>query len=281
MFQWYIDTILKDVVCLAFPQKNLTNFLLSVVPSERKSFHAKYEISTKTIYIYNLSRNTNYILSSALHELAHHVDFMLNNQASHGDSFYKCYYQILNTAIDLGIIDTAQLKKATDVRDIRVLEKKCGLLKTKPNNSINKKKNLSVLVIKSGYNDVKYLKEKKYYFEPINCYWYKTISNDYVLKEMTNLKNKFSTIKIDCYPYYNVPINAIYYVIAESTYEKRELLKKRGYKYDTTKYPKKWIKKIDSDNYESETIFLKKNHFKFVIKNNLNFSKKTLDIKKK
>lgn len=272
MIQKYIETILKDILNIAYPQKGLENFILSIVPSERKSFHGKYLFKTKTIVIYNFSRGTHSIIATAIHELAHHVNYILYNGKGHEAKFYDCYKKLMETAIKIGLVNYEILKQQKDVNDINMLEKKAGKPTAKYTHSLNKRKDINIIVVKADYKNKIFLKEQHFYYDKISCYWYKIVPKNKVEEILKYLKTKKPELKINNYEYYKLPLTAVYYIIVDSPYNKKDLLKKRGYKYyNDKKLTNKWVKQIMAEDYYNEITYLIKERFDYKTKNNINF----------
>lgn len=275
MFERYIKTVLNDVLKTAYPDnKDVSAFNVKIIPAERKSLHGKYTFNDYTITIFNLSRDTNFIISTAIHELAHHVNFIINNKRNHGSEFYDCFKKLLYAGITIGAVDYNKLREVQDVRDISVFEKKFGIPTVKYNKSKNTKKELRILNVKGTYTDKELLKENKFYYEPISGEWYKIVNNSQLETEINKLKDVNPKIIIKHFDYYKMPINAVYYFIVDSSYERKNILKDRKYRYENTKLKNKWVKKVDADKFYEEERFLIINRFEYKVKNNLNFFQK-------
>lgn len=68
-----IDTVLR----YAYPDnyKKYLSYFIRIRPKELKSKHAHYIRKERMIEIFNLSRESRFLLTTCLHEIAHHVEY--------------------------------------------------------------------------------------------------------------------------------------------------------------------------------------------------------------
>ena len=70
------------------------------------------------IRIFNLARPTQTIVKTAIHELAHHVDWCGRGKTGHDKEFYRIYKALLEAAHALGEIDLAAAGSGSTEADL-------------------------------------------------------------------------------------------------------------------------------------------------------------------
>ncbi|MDD5373315.1 MAG: hypothetical protein PHO62_07825 [Sulfurimonas sp.] len=123
---------LKIIVTAAYPAaKDADNFTLELLSEDNPRVHGDYTPKTKNIRIYNaINKSREHLISTAVHELAHHVECVLTGTSGHAKGFYKIMHELLGVCMgleDLGFdYNEAKNKKMLDSNDIRVMEKFFG-----------------------------------------------------------------------------------------------------------------------------------------------------------
>lgn len=107
--------------------ENGYDFTLSLLEKDNPRAHGDYNSATKHINIYNsINKSREHLLSTAIHELAHHVDFCLNDSTGHGRVFYGILFELIQ--VGMGVKELmfdyfeAKEKKMIDSNDIRMME---------------------------------------------------------------------------------------------------------------------------------------------------------------
>jgi hypothetical protein len=126
----------KDALILlgntAYPAlKDIDTFTLSLKVEDNPRAHGDYRPSTKHINIYNsINKSREHLIATAVHELCHHIEYLLTGTTGHSKNFYKILHEMLGYAMgleELGFdFEEAKTKKMVDSNDIRMLEKYFG-----------------------------------------------------------------------------------------------------------------------------------------------------------
>ena len=70
--EYELQRVLKEIAETAFPEKEVWYFKVLIISQESKGKHGDYNLMSKEIRIFNLSRKTAHIIKTTIHELAHH-----------------------------------------------------------------------------------------------------------------------------------------------------------------------------------------------------------------
>lgn len=197
-----IHKSLVNIAKLTYPDREIPKFIIKMINEERKTFHGfyRYENVNKwgkknlpEIHIFNLTRPTQYVLSTAVHELAHHCDYMIRKTSDHSKLFYQEFSKLLETAIKHNIIDFETIKQKTDSADIRQLMKYF-----KHMDGIVKEENLSHKIMKIfiSYAEGSPLKQKGFVFSNIEKCWTKEEDEKILLEEYKNIRRFIEKEKI-------------------------------------------------------------------------------------
>lgn len=193
---------LMNIAKTTFPDLKIESFTLKLVNEENFKFHGIYyfphvnkwkQYKKGYIKLYNLTRDPQYVICTAIHELAHHCDFMMRKTSDHTKKFYTVYAQLLKTSIELNYINYAVARKATDVGDIYQLEKW-----HKDVIDIIPKENTNIKIIKifRTYAQGKILKSKNYIYSNIEKCWTLEIEKKNIREEAKKLMQFFEKEEI-------------------------------------------------------------------------------------
>jgi predicted SprT family Zn-dependent metalloprotease len=265
-----IKSILYEIAEKTYNKKP-RNFDLKIVLEERKSFHGQYWSDKKRIEIFNLSRPTEYVISTTIHELAHHIEYCEHGNLQHNKEFYKVFKELLETAIKIGYIDYDYIRNKTDSVDIKQMEKYFGKINVKYDPSMDSNKNYSLIKVFNSFNIKDSLFKLKYFYNYTEKIMQKKVHNDNIENEVKLLKEINKDIKYNIIPFNKFSINISYYIIITGdTYSHKEELKKLGYIFNG--YNQKnnvWIKKINAKDLENEEIKIKSLNLSYKLKNSL------------
>lgn len=263
-----IKAVLVDIANKTYGD-NIQPFKIEVFAEERKSCHGDYCPSTKSIRIFNVSRPIDHIISTTIHELAHHVDCCLNGSSGHNKRFYGILRDLLKTAIECGYVDYSSIKSKKDSTDIIMMEKYYGELVAFYDESKDSHKDECILKVLKSYNIKDYLKQKKYSYNSIEKIWEKTIEKNDIETEKAEILKQDPSVEFIVNDYNDMTMNVYYYIIvSKNTYEHKDALQQNGYKYKgygvTTN---SWVKKIKTTELSNEKKFLSGLNLDYKIKN--------------
>ena len=265
-----IKSILYEIAEKTYNKKP-QNFELKIIPEERKSFHGQYWPTRKRIEIFNLSRPTEYVISTTIHELGHHIAYCEYGNTSHDKQFYKILKELLETAIKLGYINYDVVRQKMDSADIKQMEKYFGKINAKYDPTMDSNKNYSLIKIKNSFNVKEELKKEKYFFNNTEKIWQKKIHNDKIEEEKKKILEFDNSLDIEVIPFNHITINISYYIVVSgNTYDKKDKLKELGYKFNGYgQTGNVWIKKIDAKNLNEEIDKLTLLNVSYKVKNTL------------
>jgi len=103
------------------------DFTLSLLDEVNPRAHGDYNSATRHINIYNsINKSREHLLATAIHELAHHVDYGLNGSTGHGRVFYGILFELIQVGMGVKELmfdyQEAKEKKMIDSNDIRMME---------------------------------------------------------------------------------------------------------------------------------------------------------------
>ena len=264
-----IKNILIDIATKTYNEEP-EYFRFEMIPEERKTFHGQYWPAKKTIQIYNLSRPTPHIISTTIHELAHHIDYCKNGSSGHDERFYKILKDLLETAIRLGYVDYNTVRDKTDSADIRQMERYYGSIKVTYDESIDSNKDYSLVKVTNSFLIKDDLKNNGYSYCAPEKSWQKKVKTEDVENEKEFLNQLSSDIGIEICKYSDISINAVYFLVAsENTYPHKDKLKENGFFGKKSGKTFMWVKKIKAKDLESESQILKELNIPFKIKQKL------------
>lgn len=243
------------------------DFRVSIVSKEIKSKLGRYTPNERLIEVFNLSRKPASILITAIHELAHHVEFMETGEKGHKQPFYSYYHQLLLTAIRLGLITLDDIKStATDSQDLVKLEENHGevdcwkFTKKRPSDSY--------IVVFNCFNEKDDLKQRGYAYFPHNKSWRKKFQNVQEAEKEQNLLLYTLHLSKD-YVKLGTISTALFtqqYTLAvHGAYGKKKTLEDFGYGWEKFKIKGAWVKRIFANELKSEAEKLKEARLTFKI----------------
>lgn len=94
--------------------KEYCSFGYEIVPKELKTKHGDYNCGTRNIRIFNeKSRTLTHLITTSIHELAHHIDNCNRGTSDHSGLFYEEYRKLLFAALDMRMFS---IKEALEIK---------------------------------------------------------------------------------------------------------------------------------------------------------------------
>lgn len=246
MNNFEIHNVLLDVMKESYPNLNKAPFI-ELINKNMESKHGDYNLKTRRIRIFNLYRETDYIICCAIHELAHYVEHMTTGTTGHQKSFYEIYRKLMETAVRKGYFNYNKMRDAKDVRDIRQQEKYFGAITVSCENVST---NLLKIEVSNCFDFKEQLKQRNYKWDGLSKVWVKTMPEEEALEEVDMLQKMGLSVR--SYPANEIKIEAYQLVMltGKGTYESREFLKENGYRFDSSN--KAWAKKVNAKELQRE-----------------------------
>jgi hypothetical protein len=216
---------------------------------ETKSFHGDYSPKDMAARIGNLSRPPVNIIITSLHEAAHHCEYCMSGNTGHQKSFYIIYYQLMTTAIKMGLFTYEMAKTVTDSSSIRQLERHCGPITVNAQPEMQYMKDYVLFYVFDSYNFKGLLHINGYFFNSRAKAWEKIVPKARIKEEkyfLDNLPSNVSVFITD--DMLDLTIIATI-TVTGNTYEKKEILSSLNFIYKKTLPGKKtngWYKRIKS-----------------------------------
>ena len=227
-----IKKILDDIVDYAYKDNpklsQYKSFSVVIVEKMYKSKHGDYDIISKQIRIFNPHRPDAAIVSTLIHELAHHIDNMNRGDSDHSEAFYKEYKTLLYAALDMGVLNKEQvLENERDATDS--LKVKAMISDYEPKAS-DYKESGRVIVVKNCFHKKESLKARGYKYNGMNKSWDKEISIDALDEEMNYLTEQ--SLKFEVFNKGHISFDKKIFILAgKGSYEKKDKLKELGFRW--------------------------------------------------
>lgn len=269
MDEFHMSKILRDIAQKTYKTTKIPPFRLELYVEERKTFHGDYNPRTTTIRVFNMSRPTQHIISTTIHELAHHVDFSINGTSGHNKRFYGILKELMETAVKCGYINYESARKKMDSRDISQMEKYYGPVSASYDENYDTFKDVRIVKVYKSFPIKDWLKEADFHYNKIDKIWEKEVNKD----EAEDLKNRIleqnQSVEVKVDKFNEIQVEAFYYVIVtKNTYPHKEELSANGYKYKGYYIDSNsWVKKIKTSELAREKRFLSSLGLEYSLKN--------------
>lgn len=255
MLDYQYHYVLLKLAKETFPDKKILPFKIKVHAKEMKTRHGDYMPSERTIRIFNLSRNVQYVIKTALHELAHHCEYSIYGETGHSKRFYEVFKQLLEVAIPYGIVDYDVLRTQQDSNDIKMLEKHFGYMDTVAKTTVPMEGH--VVKVANSYPIKDALSGNKYFYNGVERMWCKIIETDEALEQEKEwLRGYTNESNISVNPVFDLTFKAVYYMFVTGGFDVKDTLKENGYFYKKWKKKSGWAKKIEAPVLNEEKQFL-------------------------
>lgn len=232
---------LKEIAEEAFPEKTgtLKAFRVSIYATESNTKHGDYNLMTREIRIFNLSRKTAHIIKTTIHELAHHCDCSFYGKTAHDKQFYTTYKKLLEVAHRMGKINLADTTDEIDSRDLSAMAKKVG----KPLYEAQVKHDGYVIKVDNAFTIKDQLKEHGYRFSVTEKLWLLEVTNEQLSFEKAWVESITAAVNVRIVGVDDNTIDSIYFAIVgkKNLFGKNEELKTLGFRFDQARG---WYKRI-------------------------------------
>ena len=251
-----IKGILGEIIDLAYESEpnmlpKYKAFKFYVINKELSSAGGYYYPKEQKIELFNTSQGPKFLAKAALHELAHHIDFIKHKTTGHQKPFYEEYARLIYASMDLGILTREDFDDnwARDKNKVkRIVEK--YIPHPKKRNTQNK----SLIKVYKAYSIKDLLKANHYGWNGLEQVWE---------KEPDNMEEELNFLAINDVSAGENPNGGAYYICADvgmkvnamvmilasgKTYENRDILKENGFRYDKEK--KQWLMKISAEKWK-------------------------------
>lgn len=237
---------------------NYVGFQIVVVPKELKSKHGVYQANSRRIEIYNLARAPGCTMLTCLHEVAHHIHFMDTGELNHKKKFYEYFYKLIITALSMGLITINDLEKdKEDSNDYSKLISFFGPTKSW-SFQLDDEAKKRIILISNGYSQRETLKKRGYQYYAKSQSWGKEFSNSlYASREARLLNDTFEELEFQIVRKPTLLFSLHYYIGISGAYEQKTILKKNGYRWEAYGIKSMWVKKVATNEFYQEEIFLK------------------------
>lgn len=277
--EYKIYTTVCDIIDYLYEEKKeeYKKFYIKIIPKEMKRIHGRYTYNRNLIEIFNLSRPYNHIITTILHEVAHHIDYINRGTSDHKKEFYDVFYNLIIGALELNIISKKDIITETDSSDKDRLEKYFGSIRNWEVKEVEYKKDIKIIKVSNSYKLKDYLQMNGYKYSKLEQVWFKEMKVGTIYEEIQLLKKLTDVENIKVIDRNDLEIEAIYYIAVLNSYNHREILKENGYIYNGYGIEKKsWNKKIKANELEKEKELLNKLDgvkFKIINKKNKTYTR--------
>ena len=251
-----LQRFMKDILTIEYNNKKYKKFSIILKPIEQKTVLEKYNYETNKIEIYTLSRNSKQLILSALHGLAHHINYIDNNNINHNKKFYEIYADLVNICLIHNTLSKNDLKN--NFRKDEYLLNIALKRKKRETKIINNIINNRYIFLENVYKKHEILKRNGFYWETIEKKWFKEFDKNDIDKIRMFLKKEKLLNKAIIEPKSKLTILPQYSIYLIGGFNFKKELKEKGYRWN--KNEKKWEKNILSKNYifEKKYAVLKK-----------------------
>ena len=254
LLQQRVKKYLDDIIDVAFKdeesskRKRYKAYKLCFLTAEKTSFNGRYFPLDCKIEINNPSNGPKSLAATCLHELSHHIDHIKHGKSGHQKPFYEIYAQLIYASMDMGILDESDFTRqySQDRSKVQAILKK---YEPTPVEYVNTSK--QIICVYNTFDIKDKLKDRNYKWNNIEQAWEKQPGS---IKKATAWLQGIGVVEVDedspvpKTPYYiiknsDIHIDAIIYIGAQgNTYEKKDLLKDRGFFF--RKQDKMWLCKV-------------------------------------
>jgi hypothetical protein len=231
----------------------MKKFTLELVAKETRS-PGSYDWQKKKVQINNLSQTPSQINTTALHNVAHHIDWVLHGKSKHDDDFYEIFHALLIQAMNMGVIRKEDLSNDLESVDSKKLRKTYDSFQRWEVNQVAYMNDWYLVKVDDAYSVKEELKNEGYSFNKYEEVWMFTLKKNDISEELQflqalNLKNDQIEV-VDC----KFPVTScVYYLSIQGGFDQREFLKAHGYTFEGIGNQKKtWFKKIKARDLEKE-----------------------------
>lgn len=253
LYNVLIDIIRNTYNKIDYPNNKFEKFFLDIRAKEMKTIHGRYFSKNKKIEVFNLSRPSEHIVTTAIHEVAHHIDYCLRNKSDHTKEFYEIMYKLLISALGMEIITIENILSESDNADKNRLIKYFGSIEEWEVLNIIYKKEKVVIKVNNCFNIKDDLRKNGYKFSGIEKIWTKELDQEELEEQKEWLNKLIDMDNVEISEGNKINIAAVYYVAVSNSYDYKDHLKELGYIWKGYNIKgNSWNKKIIANDKEEE-----------------------------
>ncbi|MBQ7818462.1 MAG: hypothetical protein IJ341_02075 [Bacteroidales bacterium] len=263
-----IKKILNDIVIYTYKgkvsDKKLKDFLSFYIVLDNRvlrSKHGHYRGRTFTISIFNLYRSETQIVVTSIHELAHHIDYMIRGTTDHQKPFYDVYSKVLYTGLNMGLFTKSDVLEMRE--DSSSSRKVKNILSEYEPTPIPYKQDETRIVVRNCYSIKEKLKEFGFRYNSLSYTWEKVIpvaEYDKYIEQLNELSCEYDIVDASAMNFEAMGI----LIATGDTFEYKEELKENGFHWSAQN--KRWQKRIKMTDYKDEINSLRLLKDKVIIK---------------
>lgn len=191
-----------------------------------------YDIRNATITLYNTGvRDDFYIMTSAIHGMAHHCDYNRRGETNHDEDFFRLFYNLLQEAAIWGYIEADEVNNC-DKPDISYVIKRYGSLDSVYGGFEILDTRL-ILVKGDTYSYRSLLSKLNYSWDNEEGAWYYEVKKKQADKEAEDIKSIIPAAQVIIKePTYAHFAKDIIITVSGNTYKNKNLLRKKGFHYE-------------------------------------------------
>lgn len=234
MTEQTLQLVLESLARLVVPKPE--HFVVRMVDKTLHTGNGCYIPQTgrnlATIEVYNLTRTGREILTTAIHDLAHHLCFCEKATEKHTKHFYRRMHELLEAASAMGYVD---YDTVSFLAECRKMEQICGRIRTSFGVDAMVNAHVKTIVV-DNHRCMEKTKEvlllRKFTYNPIEWLWEKNAEEMEALNEKKELEQLSSGMHVAVYPFTSLHHDPVITITVEgATYRVKEKLRERGYRY--------------------------------------------------
>ena len=219
------------------------------------SYGRRYSMIT----INNLrSREPEDVMKTAIHELAHHVDYVNRGHSNHKAEFYRIYRHLLYAAFDLGIVTPEAIlscdRHSTDHNKvIKIVEEYRANYSKGP----SRQPICTRIAVHNAYSIKEVLKSHGFAYDSLTKDWYIEVAQtdvESVTGILDSMNANYDIGKSNEYDFLTKEAKMVsekpYEIVVMGGYEIKDELKEKGYRYE--KKRKIWYKYLTKEEIDEE-----------------------------
>lgn len=121
--------LVEEIIDATYPRQGTKDFTVEFLAKRDKKAHGDYSRDTAHIRIFNsFGKPKEHLIATLLHEVAHHVEYVLHGDTGHTERFYDIMHTLFSEAIDRDLIDYFAVRKLKEINstDIAKMEEYFG-----------------------------------------------------------------------------------------------------------------------------------------------------------
>lgn len=176
--EWELKNKLIKIIEYAYkdsedPKKErYTWFRLKIETKDMKTKNGQYNTDTHVIQIFNtIGTDEGSNIKTLLHEVSHHIDWVIHGKTGHQKEFYEVYAKLLYSALDLGYVSMKDFKDMDyRSRDYNKVQKILDEYNPHPVENTEDEKTFQIKV-SNAYEQKEQLKKRKYFWNKLSKTW--------------------------------------------------------------------------------------------------------------